>query len=372
MSAVTVSVVVNNRDYGRFLGAAIDSALAQTHPAVEVVVVDDGSTDGSRAVIAGYGDAVTAVLKENGGQASAFNAGAAASTGDVVLFLDADDLLAPTAAERAAAALADPSVAKAHWPLDLIDAEGRRSGGTIPLEPLPDGDLRERVLAEGPFSHVCAPTSGNAFARAFLDRVLPVPEEGYRLLADCYLLDLAPLYGRVARVEEPQALYRVHGRNRFWFSFERQLFRHVELPRRHRELLARHARALGLVADPGRWRADPWWESLGRAAAEIERAVPSGEQFALVDDCRFGIDRLGAREAVPFPERDGEFTGAPADDATAVRELERLRERGTRFAVVGWPAFWWLDSYPAFARHLRANARCVADTELVKAFELDG
>ena len=335
-------------------------------------MVDDGSTDESRSVIAAYGDRVTAVLKENGGQASAFNAGVAAATGAVLLFLDADDVLAPTAAERAAAALADRSVAKAHWPLELIDSEGRRAGGTIPTEPLPEGDLRERVLTGGPFSHVCAPTSGNAFARGFVERVLPVPEAEYRLLADCYLLDLAPLYGRVARIAEPQALYRVHGGNRFWFSFDRQLFRHAELPRRHRELLARHARSLGLVVDPSRWRADPWWEALSAAAGQIERAVPAGEPFVLVDDCRFGIDRLDGRRALPFPERDGEFAGPPPDDATAVRELERMRAGGARFAVVGWPAFWWLESYPAFARHLRATARCVADTELVKAFELDG
>src|SRR5215217_1250210 len=90
-----VSVVVNNYNYGRFLGEAIDSALAQTYPRTEVVVVDDGSTDDSCSVIAGYDGRVVPVLKENGGQASAFNAGFAASRGDIVIFLDADDYLFP-------------------------------------------------------------------------------------------------------------------------------------------------------------------------------------------------------------------------------------------------------------------------------------
>jgi len=72
---ITVSIIIDNYNYGRFLGEAIDSALAQTYPHVEVIVVDDGSTDNSREVIAKYGDRIIPVLKENGGQASAFNAG---------------------------------------------------------------------------------------------------------------------------------------------------------------------------------------------------------------------------------------------------------------------------------------------------------
>src|SRR4029077_3087176 len=90
--------------YGRFLGRAIDSALGQAYPWTEVVVVDDGSTDESRAVIAGYGDRVVPVLKGNGGQASAFNAGLAASRGRVVIFLDSDDWLTRTAAAVAGGA----------------------------------------------------------------------------------------------------------------------------------------------------------------------------------------------------------------------------------------------------------------------------
>ena len=84
-----VSIVIDNFNYGRFLGAAIDSALAQTYPHVELIVVDDGSTDDSREVISSYGDRVSAVFKPNGGHASAFNAGFRASHGCIVMFLDA-------------------------------------------------------------------------------------------------------------------------------------------------------------------------------------------------------------------------------------------------------------------------------------------
>src|SRR5256885_15520885 len=101
--SVRASIVIDNFNYARFLPAAIDSALAQTLPDTEVVVVDDGSTDDSLDVIACYADRVRPVLKDNGGQTSAFNAGLLAAHGSVVCFLDADDLLEPRAMEAAVA-----------------------------------------------------------------------------------------------------------------------------------------------------------------------------------------------------------------------------------------------------------------------------
>ena len=214
MDAPTASGIITNHNYGRFLPQAIESALSQTHPRSEVVVVDDGSTDDSREVIAKYGDRVVSVLKGNGGQASAFNAGFAASRGDVVMFLDADDVLLPEAAERATAAL-DGAASKVQWPLWTIDAEGRRTGEVKGVD-LPAGDLRATVARLGPSSALpSAPTSGNAWRRSFLDEVLPMPEDDFHVGADSYLFTLAPAFGPVARVDEPQALFRLHGENAY-------------------------------------------------------------------------------------------------------------------------------------------------------------
>ena len=125
-----VSIVVTNHEYEIFLGPCLDSALAQDHPDLEVIVVDDGSTDGSAGVIARYGDDVTAVFQPNGGQGSAFNTGFARSTGDVVIFLDADDLLDAGAASAAAEMLRTPGVVKAHWPFARDRRCRRRDGST--------------------------------------------------------------------------------------------------------------------------------------------------------------------------------------------------------------------------------------------------
>ena len=79
-----VSIIINNYNYDRFLAEAIDSALNQTYPHVEIIVVDDGSTDNSRNIIADYGNRIVPVLKSNGGQACSFNEGFKASQGEII------------------------------------------------------------------------------------------------------------------------------------------------------------------------------------------------------------------------------------------------------------------------------------------------
>jgi glycosyltransferase involved in cell wall biosynthesis len=122
-------VVVTNFNYAQYLDESIRSALSQND--IEVIVVDDGSTDGSREVIGRYGERVHAILKPNGGQASAMNAGFRASSGEVVLFLDSDDFLHDNAVERLRAVYHRPC-AKVHWRLTVADAAGHRFGAYPP------------------------------------------------------------------------------------------------------------------------------------------------------------------------------------------------------------------------------------------------
>src|SRR5277367_306385 len=145
-----VSVIIDNFNYARFLRSAIDSTLAQSYAQVEVIVVDDGSTDNSRDVISSYGDRVLAVFKPNGGHASAFNAGFRASRGSIVMFLDADDVLLPSAVEEVVHAWR-PGVTKVQFVLAHIDAQGHMLGTTVPYMPaqMPSGDLRASILEAG-------------------------------------------------------------------------------------------------------------------------------------------------------------------------------------------------------------------------------
>lgn len=92
-----VSVIIPNYNYEDFVGAAIESALGVDWPDIEVIVVDDGSTDHSRAVIERYPDRIRAIfLQKNAGRVVACNLGFARSRGEVVMFLDSDDMLHPS------------------------------------------------------------------------------------------------------------------------------------------------------------------------------------------------------------------------------------------------------------------------------------
>lgn len=99
-----VSVIIPCFRHGRLLAQAVRSALAQTHPAVEVIVVNDGSDDDTEEVAQSFGDQIVSIAKPNGGLSSARNAGLAAAAGHFVLFLDADDLLHREAVARLVAA----------------------------------------------------------------------------------------------------------------------------------------------------------------------------------------------------------------------------------------------------------------------------
>jgi hypothetical protein len=231
-----VSVIVINHNYGRFVAEAIESALAQTHDRVEVIVVDDGSTDDSSTVIEGYCGRIVLVLKENGGQASAFNAGFQHVSGSVVIFLDADDVLDRGVAARVAAAFARrPELAKVHYRLEVMDGNGRPGGAVTPPASLrlPSGDLRELVRLH-PDDVPYPPASGNAFAAWALKRILPMPEEDFRILADVYLLNLVPLLGPAEALDGTGGRYRVHDANRHYASS-------LRLDRVHASIRSMHA-----------------------------------------------------------------------------------------------------------------------------------
>ena len=212
-----VSIIISNYNYKNYLEGAIGSALNQTYSDVEVIVVDDGSTDGSRQLIASYGDRIVVVLKENGGQASACNAGYRVSQGEVVIFLDADDMLLPDAVERVIAGFGSrPGVAKVQYRLRIIDANGRPTGELTPPARLRmhSGDLRQHLIDVN--GYVWPSTSGNAFAAAVLRQIMPIPEALCRGMPDIHLCNLSPVFGEVVTLEEPAGLYRVHGRNNYY------------------------------------------------------------------------------------------------------------------------------------------------------------
>jgi glycosyltransferase involved in cell wall biosynthesis len=118
------TIVIVNYNYERFIAAAIDSALEQSYTPLEVIVVDDGSTDGSREIIAGYGTRIRVILQKNSGQGAVYNTGWRAAHGAFVLFLDSDDVLEKEAIQKVADAFERSNAAvKVQFYLRQVDRD---------------------------------------------------------------------------------------------------------------------------------------------------------------------------------------------------------------------------------------------------------
>jgi len=203
-----VSIVVCNYNGARFLEAALRSALAQARRC-QVICVDDGSTDGSREVLARWSDRIDVVLQANGGQIAAYETGVERCRGEVVIFLDSDDVLLPHAASAAAAAFG-AGIAKVHWRMQLIDECGVLLGPAIPAT-LTRGEVLPALERDG-LLYASAPGSGNAYRRSVLERLMPMPPDPLdRHGADFFAIYGSAAFGRVAAIDEPLGQYRVQG-----------------------------------------------------------------------------------------------------------------------------------------------------------------
>ncbi len=213
-----VSIIINNYNYERFVGQAIESALQQTYPNVEVIVVDDGSTDRSPEIIRGYHGRILPLIKENGGQSTALNAGFKSSHGEIIIFLDADDLLLPTAVEDVIDVFSSrPDLVRVEYRMAVIDENNRRTGVEKPEKhiPVPCGNVLKQALSF-PFDMAWLPTSGNAFATWGLSQIMPIPEgHSGKVGADWYLVHLSNLLGPVFFLSCLEACYRVHSANNY-------------------------------------------------------------------------------------------------------------------------------------------------------------
>jgi glycosyltransferase involved in cell wall biosynthesis len=163
MSAV--SVIIPCYNYGHFLPAAIESVLAQTYRDLEVIVVDDGSTDDSAAIADGY-PRVACIRQPNLGQGAAQNRGLEAASGEFVLFLDADDQLVSDAVESFVDCLGKcPSCAFGYGHVQFTDAAGSilntRESRTARLQ---------ACLREDPYSYMLRTNNGLRSSGALMYR----------------------------------------------------------------------------------------------------------------------------------------------------------------------------------------------------------
>jgi glycosyltransferase involved in cell wall biosynthesis len=212
-----VSVIVSNYNYGRFLGECIESVLAQTYANLELLVVDDGSTDDSLEVARRYerrDQRVTVIPQRNAGQAAGFNNGFARSRGEIVCFMDSDDLWMPEKVQKVVRAFGQGDYSLVQHNHTVVDEHGEPTGEVFPGLGA-TGDFIERYFRSQTVAGF-SPTSGLACRRDCLEKVFPLDDQSYLCYywADVAVSRPMPIFGQVYSFDEPLGYYRRHGANR--------------------------------------------------------------------------------------------------------------------------------------------------------------
>jgi glycosyltransferase involved in cell wall biosynthesis len=240
-----ISVVIPCFNYARYVGAAIECVLSQEYPLKELIVVNDGSTDESLDVIAQFQDRLRVIDQRNQGHIAACNRGFEATSGAIVMFLDADDLLEPQALSHVARAWSPPT-AKVQFDVKIIDAGGRDLGRRFCHFTKEYDSARVRQAFRRSGTYRWPVMVGNAYARSFLESMFPLTVDHG---PDGMLNTVAPLYGEIATIPKALGCYRLHGANR-WSSDGSD---HARLPERigdrlrEVEIMRRHARLRGVT-----------------------------------------------------------------------------------------------------------------------------
>ena len=211
-----VTALITAYNYGRFVEQAVESVLTQEYPPekLQIVVVDDGSTDDTCERLKKYASRIEYFHKPNGGQASAFNAGIARAKGEIVALLDADDYWLPGKLKRVAEAFAgEPRAGLVYHAFRELrtDTGEFSSGGFSPISGDLRGDTRKVLM------YTACQTSGLSFRKSLVSELLPL-NEAMTIQADGLMAALIIFRAPVVAIAEPLAVYRIHGANLYFHA----------------------------------------------------------------------------------------------------------------------------------------------------------
>jgi glycosyltransferase involved in cell wall biosynthesis len=278
MAKPFVSILIDTYNHEKFIEQAIVSALEQDFPASdrEIIVVDDGSSDRTPDVVRKFEPHVRLLRKENGGQASAFNAGIPECKGEIVSFLDGDDWWASNKLQLAVAELEKNKElgAVGHGQYEVF-SDGRPLGIVVPERNtvLHLQDLPTAVL----FTHLRCflGTTKITIRKKILDQILPFPEE-LVIEADEYMFTLAPALAPALVLDKPLFYYRFHEGNLFQHSEkdDKKTRRKQRVLEVLQNCLPPRLRALGIRDEIIATVMEPLWVDAGRMRLGLDGGMP--------------------------------------------------------------------------------------------------
>ncbi|KYC37131.1 family 2 glycosyl transferase [Scytonema hofmannii PCC 7110] len=396
---VTIAIPTYNRS--KLLKISLESALAQDYPDFQVLVLDNASSDDTEAVVRSFEDSRIAYVRNesNIGIFGNWQRTVELNSSPYLSILSDDDVLLPNFIHESVLALDNhPQTGLSAAQAEFINMNGvtLQVAGTELSDKLPQGlvsgiefihqivDGRKWILR----------TSAVMFRADALREV-----GGFDLTHTKYLLDLN-LYLRMAAQFDFVFIAKELAQVRFHVEQDSQVSFHSPGGIGALAVMAERTDAIAYLlqspraesASYRRWLSDrllyismrrsectsglvpelnlSWSERLRIAIQEIVAVIPTGKRFILVDENQWGEDILLEFCALPFLEHEGQYWGYPPDDQTAIREMERMRQEGASFMVIGWPAFWWLDYYSQLRNYLSSNFRCVLHNSRLIVFDL--
>jgi glycosyltransferase involved in cell wall biosynthesis len=418
---VSIGLPVYNGD--NFVEQAIESVLAQTFTDFELIISDNASTDKTEDICRTCAARDRRIRytrnAENIGLVRNYNSVFALASGEYFKWADHDDLCEPDFLMRCVQALdEDPSVVLAYARALTIDATGRRIKEWAARPELTSSNValrfRRALKPDEPF-----PQQG--LIRA--DVLRRTGLLGNHVQSDILLLAEISLQGRFVEIPQPLFMVREHPqrstRTHNWENPQTMIawmdpgrknsFSFLEWGLLARVVAAVHRAPLkwsdrwrcyrevytwigtkkrALVRDvvfasqglPGvgnvpvtlywKYKRMIWNHRMRQFSKDVVSVIPLNDRFILVDEAKLPPGLLGDMKTVPFLERDGQYWGVPANDDTAIRDVERLRQSGVSFMVFAWPSFWWLEFYLELNRYLRSRFRCVLQNGRLVVFDL--
>ncbi len=391
---VTVAIPTHNRS--RLLKDALESALAQDYPDFRVLVLDNASCDDTEAVVGSFTDSRVIYVRSesNAGPLRNWNRAIELNSSPYLTILGDDDMMLPGFIRESVTMLDQyPSAAFSFTPAKYVDID-RTPLGFQHTQDMPEGVIEGLHYLELNISaRECLIEPSSAMMRAAaLAEVGKFDSPHIKFHFDLNLyLRLATRFAvvfirrelvevRVHPGQISESLFR-QGQGEYAVAAERiagisyllqsarandAAYRKFLAKRLHTLLLEQSEQVHSLVPE-SYWLAT---ERLEMAKQEMLALIPKGNSFVLVDDCHWESEIFPECRAIPFLERDGVYWGRPADDETAIRELERLRQSGATFIVFVWPALWWLDYYSGLSDYLASKFCCALKNTRLIAFDL--
>jgi hypothetical protein len=396
-SKVTIAIPTYNRS--ELLKISLKSVLVQDYSDFQVLILDNASTDDTAAVVRSFADSrITYVRSETSiGAFRNWSRAVELNASPYLSILSDDDILLPGFIRESVLALDNhPSAALSSAQAEFIDIDGAPLSvtGMERSDQLPAGlinglefihqivDGRKWILRT---SAVMFRASALATVRAF-----DAPHSKY-------MNDLN-LYLRLAAKFDLVFISKTFAQVRFHYQQDSQASFHggtgplavlaertdgiaylLQSPRAkdsaYRQWLAERLLDISMNRSQMTSQLLPglnltWEERLQIAIQDTAISIPAGASLILVDENQWDCEGLSQFRLLPFLERDGNYWGPPADDSTAIKELERMRQAGASFIVFAWTTFWWLDYYAELRNYLRATFPCILRNSRLVVFDL--